>query len=178
MRIFGVIGWKNSGKTHLMVRLVSELTSRGYSVSTIKHAHHALEFSTCDEEGREQRPVGAHEAIFSSAMRWSLTKETPTGADEDPLSDLVARLKPVDLVLVEGYKLEGHPKLEAYRAGSKRDLIARQDDRIVAVASNAELENVNVPLFDLDDTIAIADFIVDFVGLAESPMAAGVGGSS
>lgn len=167
MRIFGVIGWKNSGKTHLMVRLVSEITSRGYSVSTIKHAHHALTFSTCDEDGEEQRPAGAHEAIFSSPTRWSLTKEVPPAADEDPLSELVQRLESVDLVLVEGYKLEGHPKLEAHRAGSKRDLIAREDDRIVAIASDAMPSGVTVPVFDLDDTIGIADFIVEFVGLAK-----------
>ena len=77
------------------------------------------------------------------------------------------RLQPVDLVLVEGYKLEDHPKLEAYRAGSKRDLIAREDNRIVAVASDAAPSGVAVPVFDLNDTIAIADFIVDFVGLAK-----------
>lgn len=168
MRVFGVMGWKNSGKTHLMVRLVAELTSRGYSISTIKHAHHALEFSTCDADGQEQRPAGAYETIFSSSTRWSLTKETPPGADEDPLADLLAKLEPVDLVLVEGYKLESHPKLEAYRAGSRRDLIARTDDRIVAVASNADLQDLNVPLLELDDTQAIADFIVDYVGLADT----------
>lgn len=165
MRIFGVVGWKNSGKTHLMVRLVSEFTSRGYSVSTIKHAHHSLEFATSDDEGREQRPAGAHEAIFSSPTRWSLTKETPPGEEEEPLRDLLARLRPVDLVLVEGYKLEGHPKLEAYRAGSRRDLIARTDDRIVVVATDADLRDVPVPLIDLDDTASIADFIEKHVGL-------------
>ena len=98
MRVFGVIGWKDSGKTHLMVRLISELTSRGYSLSSIKHAHHSLEFSTQDESGREQRPTHAQEVIFSSSARWTLVKETPT--EEDPLSDHLARLKPVDLVLV------------------------------------------------------------------------------
>lgn len=165
MRIFGVVGWKNSGKTHLMVRLVSEFTSRGFSVSTIKHAHHSLEFSTSDAAGQEQRPAGAHETIFSSPTRWSLTKETPPGEDEEPLADLMARLIPVDLVLIEGYKLEGHPKLEAYRAGSRRDLIARSDERIVVVATDADLDEVPVPVIDLDDTHAIADFIEKHINL-------------
>lgn len=168
MRVFGVIGWKDSGKTHLMVRLIAELTSRGYTVSSIKHAHHTLEFSTCDETGREQRSNGAHEAIFSSSSRWSLVQETlPT--KEDPLPELLSRLQPVDLVLIEGYKLEGHSKLEAYRGGNRRDLIARTDDRIVAIASDVEPDGLDVPIFDLDDTIAIADFVVDFVGLDPKP---------
>lgn len=165
MRIFGVVGWKNSGKTHLMVRLVSEFTARGYSVSTIKHAHHSLTFATHDEEGQDQLPVGAHESIFSSPTRWSLMKETPPGEEEEPLSDLLDRIEDVDLVLVEGYKLEGHPKLEAYRAGSKRDLIARGDERIVLVATDADLDNVPVPVIDLDDTVTIANFIERHTGL-------------
>ncbi len=173
MRIFGVIGWKNSGKTHLVVRLVSELTSRGYTISTIKHAHHSLEFSTCDAEGQEQRPAGAHEAIFSSPTRWSLMKEMPAGAEEERLLDLAARLQPVDLVLVEGYKLEDLPKLEAHRASNKRDLIARKDQRVVAMASDSALEGLNIPVFDLDDTSAIADFILEFVGLAKQADKAG-----
>ncbi len=85
--------------------------------------------------------------------------------EEEPLSELFARLEDVDLVLVEGYKLEGHPKLEAYRAGSRRDLIARNDDRIVLVATDADLQDVPVPLVDLDDTTAIADFIERHTGL-------------
>lgn len=173
MRKFGVIGWKNSGKTHLVVRLVSELTSRGFTISTIKHAHHSLEFSTSDAEGQEQRPARAHEAIFSSPTRWSLMKEMPAGVEEERLSELAARLQPVDLVLVEGYKLEDLPKLEAHRASNKRDLIARKDDRVVAMASDSAVEGVNVPVFDLDDTSAIADFVLEYVGLAKQADKAG-----
>ena len=106
-----------------------------------------------------------HEALFTSDSRWSIVKELPEDQEEDPLADLLARLEPVDLVLIEGYKLEGHPKLEAYRAGNTRDLIARGDDRIVAVASDAVPEGLNLPVFDLNDTAGIADFIVEFVGL-------------
>lgn len=164
MRIFGVIGWKNSGKTHLMVRLVEELTSRNYTVSTIKHAHHSLEFSTSDEDGREQRLEGAYESIFSSATRWSLVKEA-SGAEDDLLSEHLKRLEPVDLVLVEGYKFEDHPKIEAHRTENKRELLARNDARIVAIASDFTPEGVNVPIFELDDTTGIADFILDSVGL-------------
>lgn len=166
MRVFGVIGWKNSGKTHLMVRLVREITSRGHTVSSIKHAHHSLRFSTRDDAGQEQRPPGALESIFVSPTRWTLLKEVPAGAEEDPLADHLARLQPVDLVLVEGYKLENHPKLEAHRADNRRDLLARADDRIVAVASDSAPEGLDVPVLDIDDTVGIADFILSHVGLA------------
>ncbi len=167
MRIFGVVGWKNSGKTHLMVRLVSEFTARGYSVSTIKHAHHSLEFVTTDDQGFEQRPAGAHEAIFASSTRWSLTHETPADGEEEPLAALLARLQPVDLVMVEGYKLQGHTKLESYRAGSRRELIARNDERIVVLATDADLSDLTVPVIDLNDTVSIANFIEDHVKLSE-----------
>ena len=164
MRIFGVIGWKNSGKTHLMVRLVSEITSRGFTVSTIKHAHHSIEFTTLDEEGCELRPPGVQEAVFASPTRWSLVRERLADED-DSLDELVARLQPVDLVLIEGYKLEHHPKIEAYRQGSTRDLIAREDKKIVGIATDAPPEGFDVPVFDLNDTIGIADFILGYVGL-------------
>lgn len=166
MQIFGVIGWKNSGKTHLVERLVSNITSRGISVSTIKHAHHSFDFSTTDEQGRDLRFEGAHEVVFTSSTRWSIVRERPAD-EEDLLQDMVARLDPVDLVIVEGYKLENHAKIEAFRSENKKALIAATDRHVRAVASDAPLDSLHVPVFDLDDTNSIADFILEQVGLNE-----------
>lgn len=165
MRIFGVIGWKNSGKTGLMVRLISEITSRGYTVSSVKHAHHRFSLTRQDDEGHELLPSGAQEAIFASSERWSHVR-IAEGSPEPSLSKLLQRLSPVDLVLIEGYKLEGHPKIEASRPETGNDLIARSDDTILAVATTGDPEGLACPLFHLDDTRAIADFILDQVGLS------------
>ena len=163
MRVFGVIGWKNSGKTHLMVRLITEFTARGLTVSTVKHAHHSLALGTRDRNGHERLSPDAHEAIFASPEGWTLARES-TDRIDTPLSALLDRIEPVDLILIEGFKLEGHPKLEAFRHANGRELLAHRDPSIVAVAADTGLENVAQPVFDLDDTRAIADFILDHVG--------------
>ena len=111
MNIFGIIGWKNSGKTGLMERLVSEITKRGFKVSTIKHAHHSFDI---DHEGRDSfrhRQTGASEVLLSSNSRWALMHEL-RGELEPNFSDLISKMKPVDLILVEGFKKEKHSKLE------------------------------------------------------------------
>ncbi|SMX48084.1 molybdopterin-guanine dinucleotide biosynthesis protein B [Maliponia aquimaris] len=171
MRIFGVIGWKNSGKTGLMVRLISEITSRGFSVSSVKHAHHRFSLTRLDEEGHDLLPPGAQEAIFSSAERWSHLTAAPV-AQDPKLSDLLPKLGPVDLVLVEGYKLEGHPKIEAFRPETGNDLIARTDPRVLAVATTGQPAGLTCPVFHLDDTRAIADFILEHVGLEHAATSA------
>lgn len=164
MRVYGVTGWKNSGKTHLMERLVAEITGRGFTVSTVKHAHHATEI---DHEGRDSwrhRQAGAHEVLVASPVRWALMHEL-RGAPEPPLAGLLARLSPVDLVLVEGYKREPHPKIEAHRRETGRPLLAPENPTIHAVASNAAPEGLAVPVLDLDDTAGIAAFVLREVGL-------------
>lgn len=164
MRVFGITGWKNTGKTGLVERLVVELCARGISVSTVKHAHHSFDV---DHEGRDSyrhRAAGAREVMLSSGARWALMHEL-RGDAEVPLADLLAKLSPVDLVLVEGFKAEGHQKLECHRAEAGKAVIAREDDTVVAVASDVPLE-VDQPVFDLNDTDKIADFICVQVGLA------------
>ncbi|WP_299926130.1 bifunctional molybdopterin-guanine dinucleotide biosynthesis adaptor protein MobB/molybdopterin molybdotransferase MoeA [uncultured Pelagimonas sp.] len=165
MRMFGVTGWKNAGKTGLMERLVSEITARGFSVSTVKHAHHAFDV---DHEGRDSyrhRAAGAHEVMLASGARIAQMTEL-RGDAEPPLEVLLVRLKPVDLVLIEGYKREAHPKIEAFREVAGHDLIAPKDATIKAVASDIALD-LDRPVFDLDDTAAIADFVLQSVGLIE-----------
>lgn len=157
MKIYGVTGWKNNGKTGLMERLVAEFCARGFTVSTIKHAHHATDVDQPGTDSHRHRQAGASEVVLASAGRVAIMQEL-RGAPEPPLAELLARLLPVDLVLVEGYKREPHPKIEAFRQAAGTDLIAPQDPSIRAVASDTPLA-LDRPVFDLDGTAAIADFI-------------------
>lgn len=163
MRLYGVTGWKNAGKTGLVERLVTDITGRGFSVSTVKHAHHAFDVDQPGTDSYRHRKAGATEVMLASGNRFALMHELHN-AEEPPLQDLLAKLAPVDLVLIEGYKRERHPKIEAYREGAGNDLIAPGDDSITAVASDTELA-LDRPVFDLNDTSAIAEFILSEVGL-------------
>lgn len=163
MKIYGVVGYKNAGKTGLMERLVTEITGRGFSVSTLKHAHHTFDVDHPGKDSYRHRHAGAHQVLLSSRARWALMTEL-RGNDEPALADLLKHLNPVDLILVEGYKRDDHPKIEAYRAETNHPLIATDDPTVRAVASDCALD-VTQPRFDLDDTKAIADFILAEVGL-------------
>ena len=163
MKVFGVTGWKNSGKTGLMERLVAEFSARGFSVSTIKHAHHRFDVDHPGKDSFRHREAGAKEVLLASRNRFALMHELRDEA-EPTLDQLLAKLMPVDLVLIEGYKRDRHPKIEAHRKETGQDLIAPTDDTIRAVASNDTL-SLGKPVFDLDDTQAIADFIQSETGL-------------
>ena len=163
MKIYGVTGWKNAGKTGLMERLVAEITSRGLSVSTIKHAHHSFDVDHPGKDSHRHRVAGAHEVLLASKNRIALMQEL-RDHEEPELAYLLTRLSPVDLVLIEGYKRDRHPKIEAHRAVTGQPLIAPGDDTIRAVASDVPL-TLDRPVFGLDDTIALADFVLREVGL-------------
>ncbi|MBT6924817.1 MAG: molybdopterin-guanine dinucleotide biosynthesis protein B [Marinovum sp.] len=163
MKIYGVTGWKNAGKTGLMERLVAEITSRGLSVSTIKHAHHSFDVDHPGKDSHRHRVAGAHEVLLASKNRIALMQEL-RDQEEPELAHLLTRLSPVDLVLIEGYKRDRHPKIEAHRAVTGQPLIAPGDDTIRAVASDVPL-TLDRPVFGLDDTIALADFVLREVGL-------------
>ncbi len=163
MKVYGVTGWKNAGKTGLMERLVAEISGRGISVSTIKHAHHSVDVDQPGTDSYRHRAAGASEVILASAQRVAIMQEL-RGAPEPSLAALLARLGPVDLVLVEGFKREAHPKVEAYRSAAGNALIALENETIRAVASDSPLD-LDRPIFDLNDTGAIADFILHEVGL-------------
>lgn len=163
MRLYGVTGWKNAGKTGLMERLVTEITGRGFTVSTVKHAHHTFDVDHPGKDSHRHRVAGASEVILASRKRVAHMIEL-RDADEPSLEALLARLAPVDLVLVEGYKRDQHPKVEAFRAETGNPLIAKDDPTIRAVASDVPLE-LDRPVFDLNDTVAVADFILAEVGL-------------
>ena len=165
MKIYGVIGWKNAGKTSLMERLVAEFTARGHSVSTIKHVHHDVDLDRPGKDSHRHRAAGAREVILAGAHRMALMVEHRGG--EPPLADVIARLGAVDLVLIEGYKRDAHPKIEVWRAEAGHDLIQPQDPTIRAVATDSVLPPLSVPQLDLNDTAAVADFIAADIGLGK-----------
>lgn len=163
MRVYGVIGWKNSGKTSLMERLVADITARGFSVSTVKHVHHAVDLDQPGKDTFRHRQAGAREVVLASAERFALMVEH-RGPEPD-LAAILARLAPVDLVLVEGYKRDAHQKVEVWRAETGQPLIQPGDPLVRAVATDAVL-SLPVPVLDLNDTAAVAGFILAEVGLA------------
>lgn len=157
--VFGVTGWKNSGKTTLVERLVTELTRRGLRVSTVKHAHHSVDVDHPGRDSYRHRTAGAVEVAVVGADRWAIMHEL-RGAPEPTLDDVLGRLSPCDLVVVEGYKREGHPKLECRRRASVRhDRLTAIDPTVVAVAADHDVANETVPVFSLDDVPSIADFV-------------------
>jgi len=158
MNIIGIAGWSGAGKTTLLTRVIPHLTARGLRVSTIKHAHHAFDIDQPGKDSHTHRMAGATEVLISSANRFALIHEL-RGAPELSLGALLARLSPVDLVLVEGFKREAHPKLEVYRAVVGMPLLAADDPRIVAIASDGPV-TARVPVVALDDIDAIADILV------------------
>ncbi|MBE1295373.1 molybdopterin-guanine dinucleotide biosynthesis protein B [Phycobacter azelaicus] len=163
MKIYGVTGWKNAGKTGLMERLVAEFCARGLTISTLKHAHHSTDVDQPGTDSHRHREAGASEVLLASPNRVAIMQEL-RGAPEPSFTELLSRMRPVDLVLVEGFKREAHPKIEAYRTSAGNPLIASGDSSIRAVASDIPLD-LDRPVFDLDDTKAIADFIATELGL-------------
>ncbi|MEQ8227399.1 MAG: molybdopterin-guanine dinucleotide biosynthesis protein B [Rhodospirillales bacterium] len=167
MKVFGLVGWSGSGKTTLLVHLIPELTSRGLSVSTMKHTHHNFDIDQKGKDSYEHRAAGATEVMLTSGRRWVLQREF-RDEEEPDMDDLIARMAPVDLILIEGFKRHRHAKLEVFRASVGKSLLAAEDDTIVAVASDASVDGVTCPVLDMNDVGAVADFIVAHCGLAAS----------
>lgn len=165
--VFGVTGWKNSGKTTLTVRLVEELTGRGLRMATVKHAHHDFDIDKEGTDSWRHRKAGAGEVAIVSDRRWAIMHEL--GSEPEPLlSAILERLSPCDLVLVEGFKREGHKKIEVRRTdGRKGEALSRQDPTIVAVAADHAVEGESVAVYDLDDISGIADLILQECGLKD-----------
>lgn len=166
MKIFGVVGWKNAGKTGLMERLVTEISRRGFRVSSIKHAHHTFDVDQPGKDSYRHRAAGAIEVLLSSRKRWALMHESEDQA-EPPLSDLLGRLMPVDIVLVEGFKRDSHQKIEVHRKENRNTLIATDDETVIALASDGPIAGIDRPVLDLNDTKAIADFVLEKTGLIQ-----------
>ncbi len=167
MKIFGLAGWSGSGKTTLMVGLLREMTERGISTSTMKHAHRGFDIDKPGKDSYEHRAAGATEVVVTSAKRWALVHEL-RGEPEATPEELIPHLTPVDLLLIEGFKHHGHDKLEVHRRTTGQPLLAPEDPHVVAVASDHPLPGLQVPVLDIDDVGAIAEFILDHCGLGPS----------
>lgn len=169
--VFGVTGWKNSGKTTLVTRLVAEFTRRGLAVATVKHAHHAFDIDQPGTDSFRHREAGAREVMLVSGARWALMHEL-RDEDEPPLEAALRHVSPCDLILVEGYKRAGHPKIEVRRqATSEKQHLAMDDASILAVAADFATDPDGRPLFGLDDVTDIADFIATTLSLKPAPKA-------
>lgn len=159
MRIIGIAGWSGSGKTTLLTRIIPCLTGRGLRVSTIKHAHHNFDLDQPGKDSHSHRLAGATEVLVGSARRWALMHEL-RAETEPPLAALLQKMSPVDLILIEGFKRDGHPKLEVRRAAAATPPLHPDDATIVAVASDVPLPDATVPVVALEDIEAIADILV------------------
>jgi molybdopterin-guanine dinucleotide biosynthesis protein MobB len=159
MRIIGLAGWSGSGKTTLIKKLIPSLIARGLKVSTLKHAHHGFDLDQPGKDSFFHRAAGATEVIISSAKRWAILHELREEPEWD-LGELVTKMSPVDLVLVEGFKRDKFPKLEIHRAANGKPLIHPDDPHIVAVASDVALPKAKVPVINLNDVETIVDLLL------------------
>jgi molybdopterin-guanine dinucleotide biosynthesis adapter protein len=159
MRIIGLAGWSGAGKTTLLIKVIPRLIARGLRVSTLKHAHHAFDIDQPGKDSHSHRIAGATEVLVGAASRWALVHELRDEI-EPPLAALLGKLAPVDLVIIEGYKRDAHPKLEVHRAAVGKSLIHPDDPHIVAIAADTALPSARVPVVALDDVEAIADILV------------------
>ncbi len=159
MKVMGFAGWSGSGKTTLVEQVIGALSARGLVVSLVKHAHHSFDIDHAGKDSWRHRQAGCSEVMVSSAQRWSLTREL-RGAPEATLDELLARLGPCDLVLVEGFKRAPIPKIEVHRAVVTEPLLHPEDPHIIAIATDAELATA-LPRLDINDPAQVADFIMD-----------------
>lgn len=163
--IFGIVGWKNSGKTTLVARLVKEFTERGLIVSAIKHAHHSFDIDYPETDSYQLREAGASQVAITSPKRWALMQELRNNP-EFSFENILSHIGPCDLILVEGFKKGNFPKIEARsRRSLTKDKLANNDEKIVAIASDEENSSSGLPWLSLNDVTAIADFISQYLSL-------------
>jgi molybdopterin-guanine dinucleotide biosynthesis protein B len=164
MRVIGLAGWSGSGKTTLLVKLVTHITGLGYTVSTVKHAHHAFDVDQPGKDSHRHRTAGATEVLIASTNRWALMHELADTPEPD-LNQLLAHMSPVDLILVEGYRHHAHDKIEVHRPSLGQPVIAQTDPSVIAIACDgppAGADDLEVAMLDLNDPAAVADYILAF----------------
>tara|TARA_R110000868_G_scaffold363732_2_gene626093 strand:- start:10556 stop:11059 length:504 start_codon:yes stop_codon:yes gene_type:complete len=159
VNVIGIVGWKNCGKTTLAAALIRELSGRGLTVNSIKHAHHGVDVDQPGTDSYQHRDAGAREVILAGGQRFAIMHEL-RGAEEPTLDELLARLGPCDWVVVEGFKTHSHPKIEVHRRESSRAPLHPENASIIAVATDYASEFAG-PCFDLNDVSGIADFILN-----------------
>lgn len=166
-KIFGITGWKNSGKTTMTCKLIEEFVKRGYKVASIKHAHHTFDVDHEGTDSHAHRMAGAGEVAITSAKRWAIMHEM-AGSDEPTLADILEKLSPCDIVLIEGYKKETHPKIETIRMEFRRDnAIWKEDKTIVAIATDGTEDDCALPKYTQEAISDIADMITDTIKLGK-----------
>ena len=164
--IIGIAGWKKSGKTTLVTRLIAEFTARGLKVATVKHAHHDFQIDEGGTDSARHRRAGASQVAVVSSKRWALINELD-GVSEPTLEEVVAWLGPCDLIIAEGYKAAPIPKIELRRSGAvSQEALAGIHPDVRAIAADYSIDGGPLPVFSLDDITAIADFIAETVGVA------------
>ncbi len=159
MRVIGLAGWSGSGKTTLITKVIPVLIGRGLKVATIKHAHHDFDIDRPGKDSWLHREAGANEVLVASGRRWALVHELRE-EPEPGLADLLAKLGPADLVIIEGFKRHLHPKLEVFRAAVGKPPLHPEDDCIVAIASDGPLPGSPLPVLMLDDIDGIASMLM------------------
>lgn len=159
MKIFGLTGWSGSGKTTLVVRLIPALIRRGLTVSTVKHAHKGFDIDHPGKDSHRHRLAGATEVLIGSPKRWALMHEMRDHEPELTLDELLPKLSPVDLLIVEGFKRDPHEKIEVWRREVGKPLIAPGDPSIVAIASDGPVPETDLPVLPLADEEAVAAFV-------------------
>ncbi len=158
-KVIGIAGYKNAGKTTLTINLVKELIGRGFKVSTVKHAHHNFDIDHPGRDSYRHREAGAHEVAIVTRYRWALLHELRRQEEPD-MDEILAKLEPCDLVVIEGYRHGAIPKIEAVNAELDHPRLAGKDENVVAVATNGTLDGEPVPTFHRDNLTAIADFVL------------------
>jgi molybdopterin-guanine dinucleotide biosynthesis protein B len=163
--VIGIAGWKKSGKTTLVTRLIAELTRRGLRIATVKHAHHAFQIDAAETDSARHRRAGAGQVAIVSRDRWAMVRELQ-GTPEPDLAEVISWLDPCDLVIVEGYKLSSIPKIEVRRSdAASREPLAGKSPNIIAIAADHAVSDAHgLPAFALDDVAGIADFILAAAG--------------
>ncbi|MEH6401858.1 MAG: molybdopterin-guanine dinucleotide biosynthesis protein B [Sneathiella sp.] len=159
MKVIGISGWSGNGKTTLLERLLPVLINHGYSVSTLKHAHHKFDIDKPGKDSFRHRQAGATEVMISSAQRWALMHEN-RDEDEADLQSLISMMTPVDILLIEGFKKEKFPKIEVWREENGNEPLFQHDDTVVAIATNATGLKTELPILNINDEREIANFII------------------
>ncbi|MBV31290.1 MAG: molybdopterin-guanine dinucleotide biosynthesis protein B [Rickettsiales bacterium] len=165
MKVFGIAGWSGSGKTTLITKLIPEIINRGRKVSTIKHTHHSFDIDKPGKDSHSHRLAGATEVLVGSSQKWALIHEDRENKKEADIDTLISRMEEVDLVLVEGFKNLNHTKIEIFRNALKKPTLFNNDNSIVAIVSDCEMPEADIPKLDSSDIKGIADFIINRCGL-------------
>lgn len=169
MRVIGLSGWSGAGKTTLIVKLIPALNARGFSVSTLKHAHHAFDIDKPGKDSYQHREAGATEVLVASANRWALMHEL-RGAPEPSLAELLIKLTPVDFVIVEGFKADAHAKLEVHRVANGKPFLFPEDENIKALVSDLASPPGRLPHAHLDDVDAIIALALEIAAPIDEAM--------